>query len=113
MTFSATTVDCGPPPFLLNGAVSYQNTTEGSEGHYNCNNGFTLEGEMTTVCTANGSWDSIPFCRPETGMLYLIIGVSSPLLCGCYVVAMWLLCNRVHYISDKALQMYLVGMNYR
>ena len=66
--FVATTADCGPPPFLLNGAVSYQATTEGSEGHYQCNDGFTLEGGMTTVCGANGSWDSTPICRPQTGI---------------------------------------------
>ena len=63
------TADCGPPPFLLNGAVSYQDTTEGSEVRYHCNDGFTLEGGMTTVCGANGSWDSIPFCRQQKGML--------------------------------------------
>ena len=62
------TADCGPPPFLLNGAVSYQATTEGSEGHYHCNDGFTMEGGMTTMCGANGSWDSSPLCRPQTGM---------------------------------------------
>ena len=45
----ATTADCGPPPFLLNGAVSYQNTTEGSEGRYQCNDGFTLEGRRKYV----------------------------------------------------------------
>ena len=66
--FIDTTADCGPPPFLLNGAVSYQDTREGSEGHYQCNDGFTLEGGMTTVCGANGSWDSTPICRPQTGI---------------------------------------------
>ena len=42
-------VDCGPPPVFLNGTVSYQNMTEGSEAHYRCDDGFTLEGEMTAV----------------------------------------------------------------
>ena len=64
--FVATTADCGPPPILLNGAVSYQDTTEGSEGRYQCNDGFTLEGRMTTVCGANGSWDSTPIRMPTT-----------------------------------------------
>ena len=68
-SFLATTADCGPPPFLLNGAVRYQNTTEGSEGRYQCNDGFTLEGRRTTVCRANGSWDCIPNCRPQRGKL--------------------------------------------
>ena len=71
--FVATTADCGPPPILLNGAVSYQDTTEGSEGRYQCNDGFTLEGRMTTVCGANGSWDSTPICRPQIGIAILAI----------------------------------------
>ena len=68
-SFVATTADCGPPPVLLNGAVRYQNTTEGSEARYKCNDGFNLEGRRATVCGANGSWDSIPNCRPRTGKL--------------------------------------------
>ena len=61
------TVDCGPPPVFLNGTVSYQNTTEGSEAHYHCDDGFTLEGEMTAVCRADGRWSSTPVCRQTTG----------------------------------------------
>ena len=38
------TVDCGPPSVLLNGTISYHNTNEGSEVHYHCDDGFTLEG---------------------------------------------------------------------
>ena len=61
------TVDCGPPPVFLNGTVSYQNTTEGSEAHYYCDDGFTLEGEMTAVCRADGMWSFPPVCRRTTG----------------------------------------------
>ena len=61
------TVDCGPPPVFLNGIVSYQNTTEGSEAHYRCDDGFTLEGEMAAVCRADGRWSSTPVCRQTTG----------------------------------------------
>ena len=74
--FIDTTADCGPPPFLLNGAVSYLATTEGSEGHYQCNDGFTLEGGMTTVCGANGSWDSTPICRPQIGK-HMSVAISN------------------------------------
>ena len=70
MSLNSITVDCGPPPVFLNGTVSYQNTTEGSEAHYRCDDGFTLEGEMTAVCRADGRWSSTPVCRPRTGILY-------------------------------------------
>ena len=58
--------DCGPPSVFL-GNVSYLNTTEGSEAHYHCDDGFTLEGEMTAVCKADRRWSSPPVCRPSTG----------------------------------------------
>ena len=61
------TVDCGHPPVFLDGTVSYLNTTEGSEAHYHCDDGFTLEGEMTAVCRADGRWNSTPVCRQTTG----------------------------------------------
>ena len=65
--YKTVTVDCGPPPVFLNGIVSYQTTNEESEAHYHCDNGFTLEGEMTAVCRADGRWSSIPVCRQTTG----------------------------------------------
>ena len=61
------TADCGPPPVFLNGTVSYQNTTEGSETRYHCDDGFTPEGEITAVCRADGRWSSTPVCRRTTG----------------------------------------------
>ena len=63
------TVDCGPPPVFPNGIVSYENTTEGSEVHYRCDDGFTLEGEMTVVCRVDGRWSSTPVCRPSAGSI--------------------------------------------
>ena len=63
------TADCGPPPVFLNGTVSYQNTTEGSEAQYLCDDGFTLEGEMATVCRADERWSSTPVCRQTRGSI--------------------------------------------
>ena len=61
------TADCGSPPVLFNGTVNYQNTTEGSEAHYHCDDGFNLEGERTAVCRSDGRWSSTPVCRQTTG----------------------------------------------
>ena len=71
------TADCGPPPVFLNGTVSYQNTTEGSEAHYHCDDGFNLEGEMTAVCRADGRWSSTPVCRPSTGSVSTVYSNST------------------------------------
>ena len=73
------TVDCGPPPIFLNGTVSYQNTTEGSEVHYHCEDGFTLEGEMTVLCRADGRWSCTPVCRPSTGSMIKYLSRSLPI----------------------------------
>ena len=63
------TVDCGSPAVFFNGIVSYQNTTEGSQAHYHCDNGFILEGKMAAVCRADGRWSSTPVCRQTTGCM--------------------------------------------
>ena len=63
--------DCGPPSFFPNGTVIYQNITEGSQAHYHCNSGFTLEGNSTAVCGAGGNWSSKPVCgKSESGTTY-------------------------------------------
>ena len=41
--------------------------TAGSEAHYRCDDGFTLEGEMTAVCRVDQRWSSTPICRRTTG----------------------------------------------
>ena len=66
---NSVTADCGSPSVFLNGTMSYRSTTEGSEAHYRCDDGFTLEGEMTAVCRADGRWNSTPVCRQLTGIL--------------------------------------------
>ena len=59
------TVDCGPPPVVVNEVVSYQTTIlRGHAGaQYCCDDCFILEGEMTAVCKADGRWNPIPVCR--------------------------------------------------
>jgi len=55
-------VDCGLPSLFLNGTVTYQNTTERALAYYRCDSGFTLEGNITAVCGADGNWSSTPVC---------------------------------------------------
>ena len=90
----ATALECDilEPP--SDGQVSQTGTLAGSVATYSCNQGFTLVGEETRVCQANGEWsDEEPFCKgkpvvwvsratsaawPFWALLFLSIG----LICG-------------------------------
>jgi len=56
-------VGCGLPSLLPNGTVICQNTTEGPLAYYQCDGGFSLEGNNTAVCGADGQWSPTPVCR--------------------------------------------------
>ena len=72
--FHNSIADCGPPTLFPNGTVIYENTTEGSQAYYHCDGGFTLEGNFTAVCAADGNWSSTPICgKSESGTKYNII----------------------------------------
>ena len=83
MYFSVfTSVDCGPPVAPRNGSLeSYNDTTEGSEVFYSCNQGLVPEGRMRANCTRNGWSPNLADLVCTVGMLLVITG----LLCG-YVV---------------------------
>ena len=54
-------VDCGHLSNLENGMIDQQKgTTYLMQAMYICNNGFTLFGTQSRICTANGSWTLTP-----------------------------------------------------
>ena len=56
-----TPVNCSAPAVPGNGSImAYQNTTEGAEVLFKCNQGFMPEENMTAVCAVNGSWTPDP-----------------------------------------------------
>eukprot|EP00117_Sycon_ciliatum_P039828 scpid16353/ scgid29370/ CUB and sushi domain-containing protein 3; CUB and sushi multiple domains protein 3 len=57
-------IDCGSLVNPDNGAVTVSSTTYGSSASYNCNNGYSLSGDVYRVCQANGQWSgSAPACQ--------------------------------------------------
>ena len=55
-----TPANCSAPTVPGNASIMpYQNTTEGAEVLFKCNQGFTPE-NVTAVCAVNGSWTPDP-----------------------------------------------------
>ncbi|XP_041478054.1 uncharacterized protein LOC121425992 [Lytechinus variegatus] len=51
-------VECGSPPDLPNGNVEVHGDTPGSIiAWYECDDGYTFEGEQDILCFENGTWD--------------------------------------------------------
>lgn len=57
--------DCGNLTDPADGSVSFSSgTTYQSVATFNCDTGYTLEGEETRTCQANETWSNIgPSCR--------------------------------------------------
>ena len=66
----ATPVDCGGLGTLANGTITTvpgSSTTFGTTATYACNGGYTLVGNSTRTCQANGSWSgTAPTCMMQT-----------------------------------------------
>ena len=58
--------------------MAYQNTTEGAEVLFKCNQGFTPAENMTAVCAVNGSWTPDPgfvVCKSELATAWKTIPI--------------------------------------
>ncbi len=64
-------VDCGSLSDPGNGTVNAPTTTFMNTVTYNCNTGYTLTGDMTRICQANGTWSGTdPTCESSFSSLY-------------------------------------------
>ena len=60
-TLFLSTVNCIDPSFPNNGSIeAYQNTLEGAEVFFRCNQGFVPAGRMRAVCASDGRWNPDP-----------------------------------------------------
>ena len=64
--FNIKEVDCGAHPPITDGTSS-GGTLFGDIATYTCNAGFTLSGDSTLECQANGAWDpaAAPVCNSK------------------------------------------------
>ncbi|XP_028973250.2 sushi, von Willebrand factor type A, EGF and pentraxin domain-containing protein 1 isoform X3 [Esox lucius] len=57
---------CEMPKELLNGRVQEQNLTSGRAVAFQCDKGYSLQGDHLVVCMGDGTWSSIfPFCQAK------------------------------------------------
>ncbi|KAL0970174.1 hypothetical protein UPYG_G00238360 [Umbra pygmaea] len=57
---------CDPPKELLNGRVQEQNLSTGRAVAFQCDKGYSLQGDPLVVCMADGTWSSMfPSCQPK------------------------------------------------
>lgn len=55
--------DCGTPPIVDNGDVSYpQGSLVDATATYTCNDGYYVSGDSVVTCESTGSWTVEPFC---------------------------------------------------
>ena len=63
-------VSCGAPTPPGNGSIgAHQNTSEGAEILFGCNQGFVPTGQRTAVCQTTGNWFPDPADLVCTGEL--------------------------------------------
>ena len=77
-------LDCGGPPLSpTNGMVSggghlqghvviNREYLQGDVVTYSCNDEYVLEGETTSTCQADGSWDNVDSTICRAGMFLLV-----------------------------------------
>lgn len=55
-------LDCGVPPAVVNGSLTFGVTTFGATAGYTCNSGFNRIGSASVTCSATGAWTAPPTC---------------------------------------------------
>jgi len=64
-------VDCGQPMAPTNGTVSVSNGTQyGAEVYFDCDVGFRLDGNKSSVCQFTGQWEPKPLTCQFIGDYY-------------------------------------------
>ena len=78
------TADCGSLQNPANGQVILNETVFKSIANYSCNSLYSIVGDTSRVCQANGTWSgSVPTCQ---GILIVLIRVFPTQLYACTFV---------------------------
>ncbi|XP_051576791.1 sushi, von Willebrand factor type A, EGF and pentraxin domain-containing protein 1 isoform X5 [Myxocyprinus asiaticus] len=76
---------CEKPTVLLNGKLQEHNLASGRALEFQCEKGYTLQGESLVMCLGNSSWSSsFPVCKPVCWLQCQNGGVCQrPNACSC------------------------------
>ena len=67
-------VSCGNLSSPVDGEVSAEGNTFGSQANYSCSEGYVLNGNSTRMCQADGQWSgSKPTCEGQDLMCVLCV----------------------------------------
>ena len=84
--FFISVIDCGIPPYLDHGNVSYVSSKLNNVAIYTCNYGYRLEGSQHRTCLLSGHWSSEfivcvgKCCIVVTGSYFIHVFIFLPLL---------------------------------
>ena len=77
ISLNFTAILCANLSSPVNGTVSLDANTVGSQANYSCSEGYTLNGTTTRVCQADGQWSgSEPICEGQSATCMLIVGAD-------------------------------------
>ena len=66
MQYFSIAVSCGNLSNPVDGEVSTEGNTFGSQANYSCSEGYVLNGNSTRMCQADGQWSgSKPTCEGQ------------------------------------------------
>ena len=87
---SSAVVQCGNLSSPVNGQVSVDSNTFGSQANYSCSEGYVLNGNSIRMCQSDGQWSgSEPTCEGQNLLCVCI-------MCGSCFICIDMLCGVVH-----------------
>ena len=76
MQYFSIAVSCGNLSSPVDGEVSAEGNTFGSQANYSCSEGYVLNGNSTRMCQADGQWSgSEPRCEGQE-LLFVCVYVE-------------------------------------
>ena len=81
LQYFSTAVSCGNLSSPVDGRVSVNGNTFGSQANYSCSEGYVLNGNSTRMCQADGQWSgSEPRCEGQDCSVCVYVCVVSCML---------------------------------
>ena len=90
MQYFSIAVSCGNLSSPVDGEVSADGNTFGSQANYSCSEGYVLNGNSTRMCQSDGQWSgSEPLCEGQNLLCVHAIGCMPTCMCICVCESTW------------------------